>query len=226
MATTVASIYTKLCIDLLENGGLVLGTVTSDQFLKYLEEAILEFCQEAGLKKKIYTQKITSGTSQYSIPVDVLQVQCAFRGGKFIDPTSLEQLQNSEYEWVSKTGPTQQWFQDGLAADMIQLFPIPDASGAVFSGTYGDFLPANNGLTVVGPAAPTTLTLTLLSDIPTEIPDSFTPYLNYRVLYRIFSTDGECYDQQRAYYCDARWQEGVNLARSIMGEVLQERRRR
>lgn len=223
MSVAVQSIYDRVTYDMLENGGLVLGTVTSAQFLTYLEEAVLEFCQQAGLVRKIYTQRVIAGTAQYAAPVDVMQIQCAFVGGKYIQPTSTEELQNSEYEWSSKSGPPQSWFADGMPANQIKLFPNPDTSGTVFSGTYGTFLPANNGLTVVGPAGPTTNTLTLLGDIPEEVPDSFTPYLTYRVLYRVFSTDGEAKDLQRAYYCDARWKEGVALAQAIMNDLLEER---
>ncbi len=222
MSTTVASIYTQVCIDLLENGGLTLGTVTSAQFLTYLEESVLEFCQQTGMTKKIYTQRIVAGTAQYTVPVDIMQIQCAFIGGKYLQPTSLEELQNGEYEWANQSGSGQQWFQDGLPANTLKVFPKPDISGTAMSGTYGTFAPTTNNITAVGPAAPTSNTLALIDNIPAQVPDSFTPYLTYRVLYRIFSTDGECQDQQRAYYCNARWQEGIGLAQSIMGEVMAE----
>lgn len=224
MSTTVQSIYDQVCIDLCENGGLQLGTVTVAQFLTYLEEAVLEFCQQTGLTKKIYTQRIVATTAQYSIPVDIMQVDSAFIGGKYLQPTSLEELQNSQYEWANQTGPGQQWFQDGQAANMLKVVPTPDVSGTSMSGTYGTFSPTTNNLTTVGPAAPLTNTLALVDDIPIQVPDSFTPYLTYRVLYRIFSTDGECQDSQRSYYCDARWKEGIGLAQSIMGEIMLEQK--
>lgn len=233
MATTVNEIYYRVAYDLLEDGNLVLGTVTPGQFLDYLEEAILEFCQQGGLCKKIYTQTILTGQQQYLVPDDILQVQNCFVGGKHIEPTTLEELQNNEYEWAKQSGPTRSWFQDGLPESMVQVFPTPIYDGTLITpptptpppfGEYGEFNPTDNNLTTVGSSGPTTITPSFGGDIPEEVPDSFTPYLVYRILSRIFSQDGEAKDTQRAIYCNARWLEGMSLAQVIRGEALAEER--
>lgn len=226
MSTTVQEIYQRVSWDLLENSGLVLGTVTPAQFLDYLAEAILEFCQGAGLVRKIFTQQIFMGQTQYLAPDDILLIQHCFVGGKYIDPTTLEELQNSEYEWPKQSGPPRAWFQDGQPESEIQLFPNPIYTGTAIAGStppignYDTFAPEENNLTIVGSAGPTTIAVDLTGNIPPEVPDSFTPYLGYRVLQRIFSTDGEAKDTQRAIYCGARWQEGISLAAAIRGEAL------
>ncbi len=226
-STPVRDIYNRVCWDLCEDFQLQLGIVTDAEFLGYLEEAILEFCMQVGLVKKIFTQSIFLSQSQYLIPDDLLKVQAAFVGGVYIERVSLEELYNTGLAWPNEVGPPTSWFADGLPEGTIQLVPIPDLDGTPISGpqppfgAYGEFLPEDNNLTTVAPAGPTLpLSLTLDSDIPSEVPDSFTPYLVYRVHWRIASMDGEAKDLQRARYCDARWKEGIALGQAIMMEVI------
>jgi hypothetical protein len=225
----VSEIYQRVCWDLLEDYNLVLGTVTPEQFLDALEQAILDFCQETMMVKQIFTQTIFLAQSQYIVPDDILEPQACFVGGVFLQPTTLEELNNGEYQWARQVGPPRAWFQDGLPVHMIQLFPIPDYTGTVIAGpkppfgNYGDFFPTQRNLTIVGGAAPLNFTanpLTLQSNLPGIIPDSFTPYLVYRVLARIFSLDGECHDSQRAIYCQSRFEEGISLGSSVMLEAI------
>lgn len=229
MSTTVQDLYQRLSWDFLEDAGLVLGTLTSAQFLHYLEEAVLDFCEQTSLVKKIFTQQIMLAEPQYTIPDDI-RVQACFVGGVYLDHSSIEELYNSEYEWATKVGTPQCWFQDGLPVNKIQLFPIPDYTGTEIEGdtppigTYGTFAPTQRNFTAVGSANPTTLTLALIDNIPSEIPDSFTPYLLYRVMQRVFSLDGEAKDLQRSYYCEARWKEGISIAQAIMMEGMAEKK--
>lgn len=53
------------------------------------------------------------------------------------------------------------------------------------------------------------------------IPDSFVHYIMYGMLAEVFRQDGELKDTMRATYCDARYQEGVNIAKAIIdSEVM------
>ena len=79
----------------------------------------------------------------------------------------------------------------------------------------------NDGnLTMVGTMGPPQITYTLSTPIPSSVPDSAVCYLAYGVLSRIFSSDSEVKDMQRAYYCLARYSEGVNVLAGISGEML------
>lgn len=223
---TVQDIYQRVCWDMLEGAGLVTGVVTVGQFLDYLVESILEFCQQTGMVKKIFTQTVLNGQAEYIVPDDILQIQDNFIGGVFINRTTLEGLLNASYEWPKEVGTPERWFEDGLPVNHVKLVPIPDYNGAAIPadqppfGHYGGFFPEENNLTTVGSAGPRPLTLTLDDDIPSVIPKSFTAYLVYGVLYRIFSSDSESKDMQRAHYCGARWLEGIGLGQIIMQEAL------
>ncbi len=222
----VRDIYNRVTYDLLEDLELRLGVLTDQQFLDYLEEAILEFCQQGQAIKKIFTQMVMNAQSQYLIPDDILQVQNCFIGGVYIEQVSLDELQNGEYEWAKKSGMPLSWFEDGLPAGTAQLVPIPDYTGDVILapqppfGDYGSFHPEQGNFTCVGGSGPNPIALTLDDFIPSVIPNSFTPYLVYRIEWRVFSQDGESKDLQRAIYCNARWQEGIALIQAIMTEGM------
>jgi hypothetical protein len=55
------------------------------------------------------------------------------------------------------------------------------------------------------------------------LPDTAATYLKFYCMEKIFSTDGEARDPQRAKYCGARWIECCNLFKSISGEEMLEK---
>ncbi len=227
MVVPVRDVYNAVCFALLEDYELRLGILTDSQFIDYLEEAILEFAQQVGLIKKIYTQQTRSAQPQYIIPDDILQVQCGFINAMWIEHVSLDELQNGEFDWAKQYGTPTAYFEDGMPTSRAQLFPIPDYTGTEIQtpqppfGHYGTFDPGDGNFTVVGSSGPTMpIALTLDDNIPAEIPASFTPYLIYRILWRVASLDGEAKDSQRAAYCLARWNEGISLAQAIMMEAV------
>ena len=226
MVVTVREIYDRICWDLLEDYALILGILTDAQFLDYLEEAILEFAQQTQMVKRIFTQMVLNAQPQYIIPDDILQVQYGFIGGVWIERTSLDELQNGEFQWARQSGYPKAWFEDGLPTSRSQLFPIPDYTGTTIVaaqppfGDYGNFHTDQRNYTVVGGTGPNPIALTLDDNIPDVVPASFTPYLIYRIEWRVFSLDGEAHDSQRAVYCLARWNEGIALAQAIMMEAV------
>ncbi len=226
LIVTVREIYNEVAFVMLEDYQLVLGTFTDAQFLDYLEEAILEFAQQCGMVKHIFSQMVLNAQAVYIIPDDILQVQYGFIGGVWIERTSLDELQNGEFQWARRSGYPTAWFEDGLPTSRAQLFPIPDYTGTTIVaprppfGDYGSFHTDQRNYTVVGSAGPNPIALTLDDNVPDVVPASFTPYLVFRILWRVFSLDGEAHDSQRAIYCLARWQEGIALAQSIMMEAV------
>jgi hypothetical protein len=56
---------------------------------------------------------------------------------------------------------------------------------------------------------------------PVELlPDTLAIYIGYRILAKIFSMDGECKDELRRRYCQARFEEGITLAQAIVSEQV------
>ena len=227
MSVTVRTLYVQFCYVMLEDLGLSLGLVNQQQFLDILGVVILDFSQRAGLYKNIFTEMIDAGVQVYTVPDDVMKPELCFVGGRIIEKVTEPDLMTGHFEWRRQWGPPQQWHEDNLAPKRLELFPKPVANGANYPGTgpiigkYGDFYPADQNLTIVGPAAPDQTTWAL-GDPLQCVPDSFSHYLIYGVLEQVFSAEGETKDNQRAAYCRARFQEGIQLADSIAHEELLE----
>jgi len=52
------------------------------------------------------------------------------------------------------------------------------------------------------------------------VPDALTPYLKYGILARIFNSDSELRDVQKAAYCNARYSEGINMCSVMMSQEM------
>lgn len=77
-------------------------------------------------------------------------------------------------------------------------------------GLIGTMVPSLGNITAVAEITPDDLDYILM------LPVSFRPYLKYGVLAKIFGSDSELKDMQKAAYCQARYAEGINLAAAIM----------
>jgi len=120
----------------------------------------------------------------------------------------------------------------GLASPIVNGTPAPiqtvaSSTSLTFAIAPGDgvyFAQVNIGndgnLSIIGTTGLTTITYGLNDTVPV-LPDSFCGALAYGILARIFSNDSECKDLQRAYYCQARYSEYINVAAAISGELLE-----
>ena len=227
MSVTVRNIYDRVCDALLEPGGLVLGVVSVQQFLDIFGVVILDFAQRASLVKNIFTTPINASVAQYTVPDDLMKPELCFVAGRIIEKVTEADLTTGHLDWRKQYERPRQWHEDNLAPKLVELFPSPDFNGTGYPGDappigkYDDFFPADNNLTIVGPAAPDQTTWAL--DDPLQcVPDSFSHYLVYGILEQIFSGDNENRDAQRAAYCRARWLEMVSLCDAIAREELME----
>ena len=78
-------------------------------------------------------------------------------------------------------------------------------------GVISCMTPSEGNITAVATLSPDDLSYFLL------LPSPFQLYLKYGILAKIFASDSELKDEQKAYYCEARYAEGVNLAAAILG---------
>lgn len=221
MSITVAEIYTQVCHVCLEPGGFVLGIFSEAQFLDALGEVMLDFAQKAPLDKSIYTQRLVAGTSVYTVPDDVMGPDLCFVGGVLVEQVTEDELARSDPGWRLTTGRPRQWHEDNLSPKQIQTVPIPAVSGSVITPTYDAFLPAGNNLSIVGPGLPSK-TAWLAGDTLDGIPDIFAHYIVYGVLEKIFNSETQLRDTQRALYCHTRMAEGIAISQAIADEELLE----
>lgn len=125
-------------------------------------------------------------------------------------------------------GTIRNWTAGDIDVQATEPFygTIRDESGGVallpsgpFLGTIRGMAFSKGNLSLIGTAAVFDQNPTLTS-IVELIPDSFSAFISYGVLARIFGNDGETKDEIRRRYCAARYDEGVMLGKLIMAEEL------
>ena len=89
----------------------------------------------------------------------------------------------------------------------IEILPAPSAAGTL------DIL-----FTKRPAQLPQTPNATVLA-----IPDDFTPYIKYGAMADIFAKEGQANDPQKARYCEARYAEGILLARHVLRRQMHQR---
>jgi hypothetical protein len=241
MATsvTIGDIYNTFCEAVLEpyeSGtypGLQLGIITQANFFSYFGVVLSDFVQQTGVSSLIFTQQLQLGVSQYTVPENISRCDQVFVGGVYLDHSTLDELDDSVYNWRQKVGVPDSWHDDGLPPKTIELYAKPSYTGTAYSipdptfvppppppyGTYGTFDASSGNVTMVGAEALATNVFADLSAIVPIVPDSFCHYLGYGVLAEAFSVDGEAKDMQRAAYCRSRYEEGINLISAISGRL-------
>ena len=83
-------------------------------------------------------------------------------------------------------------------------------------GVLARAVPSTGNLQMFGTALPQNTTNITKQTVIELVPDSFTPYLKYGILARIFSSDSELKDSNKAAYCQARFYEAINLTAALM----------
>ncbi len=237
--------YVQLCYDLMEPGGLQLGLVTDDEFIRLFKLVVLDFCNSTGILRRIFTQTVFAGISEYTIPDDILRVDMAFLQGNWLPRSTAGGIANAIRNWRRALGIPLCFHEDELPIKTLELAPNPNYSGTYIPGSHEPdpihgqydsfsatvYLPANptvpviqtppehRGLTVIGPWYPSDITM----DCEIEgLPDDLFAYIIFGVLARIFGGDNELADQQRAAYCSAQFAEGLSLCKAIAGECDEE----
>lgn len=89
-------------------------------------------------------------------------------------------------------------------------------------GVIAAMVPSSGNLSKYGIALPDNI-----SDIGKQtyielIPDSMVPYLKYGILARVFSSDDELRDVQKAAYCQSRYSEAISLTAAMMDMMYDE----
>lgn len=56
-----------------------------------------------------------------------------------------------------------------------------------------------------------------------DIPNDFTPYIKWGAMADMFSKEGQANDPQKASYCEARYQEGIAIARAVLRSQTHQR---
>ena len=88
-------------------------------------------------------------------------------------------------------------------------------------GIFSYLMPSTGNVAILADALPFSNNVGLTGYLEL-LPDSLVPYIKYGILAQIFTTDSEVKSAQKAAYCNARYQEGINMMAALMSQEYQE----
>lgn len=109
------------------------------------------------------------------------------------------ELDNSPASNPLDTGTPIAWNENLLDQQRFSLAPTPANNGTI------GFLYIQLATTLTG------------LGVNFAVPDDWTPYIMWGALAELLGSDGSAYDPVRANYCVQRYNEGVELARLVLG---------
>ncbi len=150
---------------------------------------------------------VTMGNGRYDLPTDnsaVVRVsytdfQATAEVTRALTPTDTWELDTAINLWPSGADTPITWWQTTLAQQRLGIAPIPNNVGEL-------------NLLYVALAA----TLTG-AGVNLTVPDDWAPYVLWGTLQELLSSDGPAFEPLRAQYAGRRYQEGVELARVVLG---------
>lgn len=97
------------------------------------------------------------------------------------------------------TGTPIAWYENTLDQQEFGIAPVPNTNGTI-GFLYVQLATALTGL-----------------GVNLVVPDDWAPYVMWGALAELLSSDGPSFDPVRAAYCSRRYEEGVELARLVLG---------
>lgn len=160
MAISVRQVYKEVCDVLLEPTALTGSTVTDTVFLEILNDCLRDFMQASECFKKINHIQLVAGTSVYNEAYFINQPAFLYADEENIYRSSGNYWDNSDYRWqLDGSGTPQEWRNDQLQEDQVQVRPAPSWTGNTVScaaGLYGTIsaIPASVDFTITSPTSP------------------------------------------------------------------------
>lgn len=182
------------------------GLWTAAEVLGYLNQRQDRLLKETLLITSWLDTPIVPQQSQQDLPDGWLATRNAFivSQGETVplSPVSRREADLMEPDWAITNGRAQWYIEEEWATRQISLVPAPAVGGVLH--LYAALV----GAVMDG------------SGVQLTVPDELAPYLFYGVLADMLGKQGRAYDQPRAAYCEARWQEGVQLGQALLQSVL------
>lgn len=206
-----AGTYSKMSCDLLSeiqrhflepviDGGNTWSLWTVNEVVRFLNERLARFLIETGIIQTMAVLNLTPAPDNvYRFPSDLQLVRrLSIVGGNKLLRIDPQQLDNGYPGWESQTNATPFAYveepQDPLSFRLV--YPL---SGAI-------------SLRLFYTAQPPTITSTC-TNLP--LPAAFTPAIKWGIMADMLSKQGEANDPQRATLCESRFDEGVQLAKTL-----------
>ena len=196
---------------LLENGNtdadgttLLTSMFTMQEIIDSFNRVQQKFLLETGMIVTRVSIPGVVGTSKYPTPADSIRPrriswQDAGSTPRVLTQVDTWELDNFEGNWGTDQGVPEVWWENTLGQQQIAVALTPSNPGSI-------------GLLYV--ALATTLTN---AGVNFTVPDDWTPYIYWGTLNELLESDGQSFDPVRAQYTSQRYEEGVELARLVLG---------
>lgn len=182
------------------------GLWTVAEILGYCNQRQDRLLKETKVATSWLDTPIVAQQAQQDLPAGWLATRDAFVviAGEAtpLDPVTRREADLMDVDWPQAPGLPQWYISEELATRQIVLVPPPLVQGVLhlYAALVGQTLDR--------------------SGIALTIPDELQPYLFYGVLADMFGKQGRAYDQPRASYCEARFEEGIALAQALLKAVV------
>jgi hypothetical protein len=185
------------------------GIWTQAQVLQYLNDRMRRFLSESGLTVIVAYQGGQTGQPRYALPQNVIDVRRVAWANSQTPMSYVElplasawELDHGRTNWptASDVSPSV-YMEDHEPSLTIEVNPSPTDVGEI------ELTAVAQGNQVDG------------SGMFLSIPDDFTPYIAWGVRADMLAGEYEANDPDRAAHCEARFAEGIELARILTGEV-------
>lgn len=148
MPISVRDIYNQVCDCILESGGLTGETLSSDEFLVFLNDSLRDVLEASNCFIKLQNLVTSNGTRVYTHPYYVNQTVGMLCDDASLFRSSGSYWDNSDYYWQAKPSSTPgEWRDDELPEDSVEVRPAPSWYGYTVdygSGFYGTFSACSN----------------------------------------------------------------------------------
>lgn len=171
-----------------------------------IEERLCRFLLESGITRQRISVSVGVGERRPNIPEEIIEIRRVqwldATGRSLLTPVDINQMDNAFPGWQTQTAGTPQFYiEEPVPTLTVELSPVPALAGT---------------LEMVVVLRPTSLA----GCAAFPIPATFVPYIKYGVMADMLMKEGEANDPERAKYCDKRFDEGIDLARALIGATL------
>lgn len=182
------------------------GIWTPTQVIQYLNQRQQKFLSESSITCAVAYQAGQSGQPRYSLPVNLVDIR-RLAWANETDPMAYAELPRADAweldhgrtNWPNASAPSPEVYaEDHLPSLTVIVEPTPTDAGEM------ELIMVTSGLVVDG------------SGLFLSIPDDYTPYLAWGVRADMLSGEFEGNDPVRAAHCEARFAEGIELARILV----------
>lgn len=185
------------------------GIWSSAQVIQYLNDRQRRFLSESGVSVMVAYEAGQANQSRYPLPQNVIDVR-RVAWARSAEPMAYVELPRATgweldhgvKNWPLKedVGP-QVYLEDHLPSLTIAVNPTPTDIGEL------EIIATAQGTQVDG------------SGVFLSVPDDYTPYLAWGVRADMLAGEYEGNDPKRAQHCESRFEEGIELARILTGEI-------